>query len=297
MATYNGERYVGEQIESLQKQTYEDWRLWIHDDGSTDLTLQIALDFARKDKRIHVVEDGVMHLGVAKNFMHLLKYSDADYSMFCDQDDVWLPEKISTMLAEIQKKDNTQAQAVYSNAYLWSPEKGIISKRNTLYYPKNLKHILFQNTGIQGAAGIFNRKTKELLMKPLEYYAMHDHTLLLCVLTMGEVSYIDKPLMYYRQHTDNVTGNAPGSMRKKFMQMWQNRYIPVVSKNHLLGLEAFYKVWKDNLNEEDKQTIELFLSLPEKTTAERMHIVVKHGFSLYDSTLLILVKMCVRRFI
>lgn len=297
MATYNGAEFVAEQTESILNQTYKDWRLWVHDDGSTDDTVAIVKQYAAKDKRIQVVEDGVSGLGVARNFIHLLQYATAEYTMFCDQDDVWLPEKTEKMVAAIEKRDNSKAQAVYSNAYLWSGKRGIIANRNTLIYPKTLKQLLFHNTGIQGAAGIFNSKTRELLTLPLRHYAMHDHALLLCAMTMGEVSYIDEPLMYYRQHEHNVTGNAPGSMHKKVAQLWQNRHIPVVSLDHLEGLKAFYDVWKDKLTADDRETIEVFLSLPEKNRKERMRAVRKYGFSLFDSTALLLMKMCVRRYL
>ena len=297
MATYNGEAYAGEQIESLQKQTYTDWRLWVHDDGSTDKTVAVVQSYANKDKRIHVVDDRVKGLGVARNFLHLLQYADEEYIMFCDQDDVWLPEKLEKMVKAISSRDQSKAQAVYSNAYLWSKKRGIIADRNTLTYPTTLKQLLFLNTGIQGAAGIFNQKTRELLSVPLRHYAMHDHALLLCAMTMGEVSYIDEPLMYYRQHEHNVTGNAPGSMQKKCLQQWENRHIPLVSRDHLEGLRAFYEVWQDKLKEEDRETIELFLSLPEKSFIKRMHLTARHGFKLFDSRALLLLKMCVRRYI
>ena len=297
MATYNGEAFVGEQIESIIRQTYTDWRLLVHDDGSADATKAIVKKYADEDNRIRLIEDGIVGLGVARNFIHLLEYADAEYIMFCDQDDIWLPDKTQRMTDEIGKKDSNTPQVVYSNAYLWSPTKGIISDRNTLTYPKSLRQMLFLNTGIQGAASIFNTRAKELLMHPLRYYAMHDHALLLCMITMGEVSYMDEPLMYYRQHDHNVTGNAPGSMKKKTMQMWQNRHVPVVSREHLEGLQAFFEVWKDKLTAEDRAVIEIFMSLPERSFVQRVYNICKYRFCIFDSTLLLLAKLCLRRYI
>ncbi|MBR1809065.1 MAG: glycosyltransferase family 2 protein [Paludibacteraceae bacterium] len=297
MATYNGEAFVGEQIESIMKQTYADWRLLVHDDGSTDATKAIVKKFSDEDKRIRLIEDGIEGLGVAKNFIHMLNYADAEYIMFCDQDDIWLPCKVEKMTDEIGKKNNNIPQVVYSNAYLWSPTKGIISDKNTLTYPNTLRQMLFLNTGIQGAASIFNKCAKELLMRPLQYYAMHDHTLLLCMITMGGVSYMNEPLMYYRQHDRNVTGNAPGSMKKKTMQMWQNRHVPIVSREHLEGLRAFYDVWRDHLTADDREVIEVFMSLPEKNFAMRVYYICKYRFCIFGSTFLLLAKLCLRRYI
>ena len=70
MATYNGEAFVEEQVQSIINQTYTDWRLLVHDDGSTDKTMEILHRLAEEDERVVVIEDGVQHLGVAKNFIH-----------------------------------------------------------------------------------------------------------------------------------------------------------------------------------------------------------------------------------
>lgn len=90
MATYNGEKYLRNQLLSLQQQTYEDWTLWVRDDGSTDDTPFILRKFAESDSRIIIVEeDAGQRLGPGRNFLGLTKYSTADYVIFCDQDDIW----------------------------------------------------------------------------------------------------------------------------------------------------------------------------------------------------------------
>src|SRR5690606_23984523 len=115
MATYNGAAYIGEQIGSLQAQTFSNWKLLIHDDGSTDGTLAVIAGFCAKDSRIQVLNDGVKTGGAAANFLHLLRYTESDIVMLCDQDDIWLPEKISTMLIELGTIDGPAL--VYANAY------------------------------------------------------------------------------------------------------------------------------------------------------------------------------------
>ena len=90
MSTYNGEKYLTEQIESIQKQTNNNWHLYIRDDGSTDKTPIILSDFAKYDKRITFFNrEHICNLGVVKSFMNLLANIDADFYMFSDQDDVW----------------------------------------------------------------------------------------------------------------------------------------------------------------------------------------------------------------
>ena len=297
MATYNGEAFVEEQVQSIIGQSFTDWRLLIHDDGSTDNTVNILRRLMQEDDRIQLLEDGICHFGVARNFIHLVNSSSAQYCMFCDQDDIWLPNKIEEMLGEIKRYSQEIPQVVYSNAYLWTSQKGIISDKNTLTYPTTLRQTLFLNTGIQGAAAIFNRKMCDRIGEELCFYAMHDHVLLLAGICFGEVHYLHKSLMYYRQHENNLTGNAPGSKRKKLKLMWQNRNVPLVSREHYNGLKTFYENFKESVLADDRQVIEIFLSLSDKNFLVRLWRIVQYRFKLFDSTLLLIIKMCIRRYI
>lgn len=297
LATYNGEAFIEEQVRSIIGQTFTQWRLWVHDDGSTDQTSAIIERLSQEDERIIFVQDDRVRMGVARHFIHMLQYAQAPYCMFCDQDDIWLPNKVQTMYEAIQEKDNLLPQVVYSNAYLWNPTQGIISDKNTLTFPTTLRQALFLNTGIQGAAAIFNQAMCQHLRKPLANYAMHDHVLLLAGICLGQVHYLHHSLMYYRQHENNVTGHAPGSIRKKIALMWQNRHVPLVSRLHLDGLQAFYNQFERYLSEDDKKTIELFLQLPHTSFFYRSWAIVRHRFLLFDSTTLLLIKHCIRRYI
>ena len=297
MATYNGEAFVEEQIRSIIQQSFTDWHLLIHDDGSTDSTIDILHRLAQEDSRIMLIEDNVQHLGVARNFIHLLRHTTAPYCMFCDQDDVWLPNKVEKMLRAIESYDQTIPQVLYSNAFLWNPEVGIISNKNTLTYPTTIRQTLFLNTGIQGAAAIFNRAMCEIVNQPLSFYAMHDHVLLLAGICFGQVHYLHEPLMYYRQHEHNVTGNAPGSIAKKIALMWQNRHVRLVSKQHYDGLKAFYEHFSSRISATDKMLIEAFLDMPKQNCITRTIHIIQYQFQLFDSTILLLIKTCLRRYI
>lgn len=297
MATYNGEAFVEEQVRSIINQTYSSWRLLVHDDGSTDQTLEILRRLAAEDARIVLIEDGIFHLGVARNFIHLVALATAPYCMFCDQDDIWLPNKVEKMLYAIEPLDQTLPQALYTNAYLWNPERGILSDKNTLTYPTTIRQTLFLNTGIQGAAAIFNRKMCEIMAQPLSYYAMHDHVLLLAGICFGQVHYLHESLMYYRQHEHNLTGNAPGSIAKKIALMWQNRHVPLVSREHYEGLKAFYEHFQWKMSVDDKRLVQAFLSMPNRSFLARAYHIILYKFQLFDSTILLLIKMCIRRYI
>jgi glycosyltransferase involved in cell wall biosynthesis len=106
MASYNGERYIGEQIESILNQTETNWKLVIQDDCSSDATYQIACRYAAKyPEKIAVFRRAENSGSAANNFFSMLTYADGDYVMFCDDDDVWLPNKIEKSMEMMRKEE------------------------------------------------------------------------------------------------------------------------------------------------------------------------------------------------
>ena len=179
LATYNGAEYIATQVRSLQSQTFADWCLLVHDDGSTDNTLEILEQFAKNDNRIRIVNDGKRFHNCALNFMHLLGVSDAPFCIFCDQDDVWLENKLQVMYDAILSKDNTQPQAVYSNSFVYNPDVPTIGGSASLCLPTCVKDVLFMNAGIQGCALMFNAALRSICRNVPKVVAMHDHVVTL----------------------------------------------------------------------------------------------------------------------
>lgn len=297
MATYNGAKYVDEQIQSFCCQTYTGWRCVVHDDGSTDGTQEIIRAWAKRDKRIVFIEDDVTGLQPARHFLYMLRYAEAPWVMWADQDDVWFETKIETMLRAAENAHFQGPGVVYSNAELWNETEGVIAPRNTLFYPETLRDMLFLNSGIQGSAALFNEEMRTILLQAPEPYAMHDHVLLLAALTMGQTVYIDQALMYYRQHADNTTGHAAGSRFKKTQLMWKNRHVPVISHLHYEGTKAFYNHFRAQMSEEDKQVMTLYLQLPSCSWGQRLRLIYKTRFTLLGSRSVLLIKLFIRRYI
>ena len=204
LATYNGAEYLRPQIYSIIAQSYGDWRLIVHDDGSTDSTVALVKEMAQQDSRIVLIDDGVRFGNAGENFMHLLKFSTADYVMFCDQDDVWFDNKVEVMLSAISGMNASIPAVAYSNSYVWKPAEGI-KGQGTLTFPADLRSLLFLNSGIQGCVAIFNARMREVLKEWRGKVSMHDHVLHLAGLALGEVKYLPLPLMLYRQHANTVT--------------------------------------------------------------------------------------------
>ncbi|MBR5963343.1 MAG: glycosyltransferase family 2 protein [Bacteroidaceae bacterium] len=213
MTAFNGSNYIGEQIESLQAQTFSEWNLYIHDDCSTDDTKSIILSYADNDARIHLVSEGVKR-GARDGFMWLLEKVDADYYMFSDHDDVWLQDKIKrsfdTMMAHPDVESLplvvcTDLCVVDADLKIITPS--LWKKQHVTQKSLNSKYLHLFYDNVTGCTMMLNRKAREVSLPCHECAIMHDAWIAEAVLWRGgKVVGIEEPLMLYRQHSDNVVG-------------------------------------------------------------------------------------------
>ena len=113
LATYNGKKYLKQQLDSLLNQTFEDFKIIIRDDSSKDKTMDIIMEYKEKyPEKIKVIEDDVKCGSSVSNFMQLIKHATAPYIMFCDQDDYWLPNKIEISLKKMRQEENDKNKPI-----------------------------------------------------------------------------------------------------------------------------------------------------------------------------------------
>ena len=232
MATYNGERYVAEQIESIQRQTYGNWRLLISDDCSTDCTLDVVRSYAAADPRIRVVSEGVRLGGAKEYFFALMGLIQAPFFMFSDQDDVWLPSKVEKCLAKMQQleaeRDSEVPLLVFTDMKVVNEGLCVVAESFERYENLNpdrtaLKQVLAQAVGA-GCTFLANRLVASLATRceDVSAVAMHDWWVTLVAASFGQIGYIDEPLSLYRQHGDNEVGAnrfSPATWVGKFGNM------------------------------------------------------------------------------
>lgn len=218
MATYNGGNFLIEQIDSLFAQTYKEWELYIRDDGSSDNTMDILKDFESKHDNIHIIKDNLGGLGSRDQFLHLMDIVDADYYMFCDQDDVWFKNKIEltfSKLKEVEKVHSGKGILIGSDSSMCGPNLEIVN-RSCWDHLRIDPHKFLNYQGIcvypfvHGASMIFNKKLKEVipaLPKGLpKNRPMYDWWILINAYKYGVVDLIKEPTRFYRQHANNVSG-------------------------------------------------------------------------------------------
>lgn len=277
MSTYNGEKYLKEQIKSLQKQTFENWELFIRDDGSTDETISVINDIQGKDLRIHFIDDKKVQLRPMKSFLYLLSKVSADYYFFCDQDDYWLPKKLDWML----KMGNlNKPQLVYCGLKCVDQNLKPVNNDFENMMGKIWGQSRFIGNDMPGCVMMINAKLRDIVVsytKTYEGIIMHDWWIALVAQTFGTIEFLNKKLILYRQHGNNSIGAGKnGSLIKKVLQRG------VVKKQKKLVYQtynqsvAFYNTFKDQLSENNKVFLKDFINSPKKGASYRSKLFKKY---------------------
>lgn len=224
LSSFNGEKYIKEQIDSLLNQSITDWFLIIRDDGSSDRTVKIIKDYCTAyPKKILIDESVTENLGAGKSFMHLLKITDADYYMFCDQDDVWKPDKIErtiikakAMEAEFGKYTAigvfTDLEVVDSNLNVIMPSLWKGDNRHP-EYTRNFYKQWINRHATYGCTMLVNKATKDLVLPYRQFEGVsgaHDTWIEYLLIKKGKIDYIEETTILYRQHGSNIIGANMG---------------------------------------------------------------------------------------
>lgn len=213
MSTYNGQKYVEEQIKSILSQTEKDIELIIRDDGSKDNTLNILKKYEKMYSNIKVIKGS--NIGVEKSFMELVKNStDSEYYAFSDQDDIWEKLKIEKALMFFDKKDN-KPSLYYSEVKAVDSNLKFLFKSN--YVGIDTLGASFSTTPVIGCTVIFNKSLRDLIVNNYlpNNIVMHDlYMYRLCLAVGGNVLHDHESYILYRQHSNNVVG-ITNSIKKK----------------------------------------------------------------------------------
>jgi len=289
LATYNGEKYLPEQIQSILDQTYVHWRLLVRDDGSTDGTPDVIRAFAQKyPNKIVLLADDQRRRGACGNFGVLLGHATSDYVMFCDQDDVWLPHKIETTFQKMKAMEKAYGRTLPLLVY--TDMKVVDDGLNNITYsywkhqsfcPKNgarLSRQLVSNV-IVGCTVMMNRKLLELSLPMPEDALMHDWWFGLVAACFGRCQYLSEPTVLYRQHAHNAVGATWGTNLKNItrnvMRLRNHRNFLIQSQRQAT---SFLERYGHMLTAGKRETVCVYANLNSLNWVKRRYYVVKHGF-------------------
>jgi glycosyltransferase involved in cell wall biosynthesis len=230
LGTFNGERFLEVQLDSLESQTVRHWKLYVSDDGSTDATLDIIQRYQSKWGTEKIQYRAGPQKGFAQNFLSLACDTSikADYYAFCDQDDVWLPEKLSVAIEHIVCESSPGQLYAYGGRTTYTDEKlKPIGLSPLFVFPRTFRNALIQSIA-GGNTMVFNQATKTLLEKVgLVPTPSHDWWLYQLVTGAGGVMYYDpKPHIFYRQHSAALVGGNSSLLAKliRLCKLFDGRY-------------------------------------------------------------------------
>lgn len=227
LASYNGELYIEEQINSILEQTHKNIRLIVTDDGSSDNTQKIVKEIMEKDSRVEFYNSN-HPAGVINNFNHGLEKTTADYILFSDQDDVWLNDKVELLLNKIQKAESNCNEPtpclVFSNLCVVDEKLNVIGSDfyvlNGLNPLNNLdeRYLIWRST-IYGCTTIFNRALLSKAGLAPCNITMHDHWFAYNALKFGMLIYDERKYVLYRQHSGNLVGSHKRNIFSKLSRI------------------------------------------------------------------------------
>lgn len=266
MCTCNGENFVAKQLDSLINQTYPNLEIIISDDASTNKTLPIVREYAKKDARIklHVNEQ---NLGFTKNFSNACLLASGHYIAFCDQDDIWHLEKIERMMNNWVEG----TPLMYANSVRFTDESEIPALKENKRYRRfegdDLRKIAVFNT-ISGHAMMIKKDFLPHIL-PFQEGIMYDWWAAAVATCFGGVGYLNEILVYQRVHGGNVSvgkgfSHLEKSYKKDFMQMVNNHLsafstIAQLSKQQKHFFEKFHRIWNEAMHKKFSLTLFLFL--------------------------------------
>lgn len=206
LSTYNGEKYLRELLNSLLLQTLQNIQIIVRDDGSTDQTVNILKQYAAQHVRLTLIEG--VNIGVVKSFMALLRSClplPQQYYAFCDQDDVWHPDKLANGLKHLEAV-STPDNALYCSRFaITDPQLKPIAVSAIPQFI-GFENALVENVAL-GCTQVFGESIKQLILKANpEHMMMHDWWAYLVASAFGTVIYDPQPSIDYRQHVNNTVG-------------------------------------------------------------------------------------------
>lgn len=266
MATYNGGKYLASQIESIINQTYKNWILLIRDDDSNDNTGLVISQYTSKFENIQQINYPGKKKGALSNFTALYnwmkKNMNPEYVMFCDQDDIWMPEKIERSVNYMHDLENSHGYSpllIYSDLEFINEKGEDLNTRINVLPKITFNQIIAQNYCF-GCTMLLNKKLVDEIDEISEYADNHDHWIALVATSLGRACYLDGKVILYRQHSLNVTsqGNSLRLRIERYTKGLKTRVNNLSAT--LVMLNHFYQVYYVKLDLNKREILGAYLA-------------------------------------
>jgi len=258
LSSYNGERFLREQIDSVLNQEGVDVTLCVRDDGSSDSTRAILREYADENKII--LSEGE-NLGFALSFRELVRNSPhCDYYAFCDQDDVWLPRKLISAVEVLEREDNSKPLMYFTAVTVVNENLEQIVDKACGYVDENSRNFFASailNSCANGCTEVFNNATRDAFLRvPAHCMICHDYSILTISSGLGKAIFSHDSQILYRQHSSNTIGYVSGSL-KNLMRSLKNFRKRELSRLRFREALTFKYIFYDELSPENRKCIDL----------------------------------------
>jgi glycosyltransferase involved in cell wall biosynthesis len=293
LAAYNGEKYIVEQLESLLAQTITGFHLYIRDDCSIDNTWHILQKYQAMYPEKITIERADTNIGAKYNFMQLMTKIRDDYIFLCDQDDIWLPDKIETAMSKMREMEDEFGRdmplLVHTDLVVVDDNKNVMypsfrKVMNANYEGTALRNLLIQNV-VTGNTVVYNRALASLVIANPSFMIMHDWWLGLIAAAFGKIGHIHKQTILYRQHTSNEIGAKDvRTFKYKFYKLTHGAEVREALCQTYTQAAAFLQMYSHLLNDRQCTLLTEYIHIPEKNKIMRWVTIIrlgvlKHGVS------------------
>lgn len=271
LCTYEGEKYLNDQLISIENQTGCNWKVWASDDGSSDKTVAILKKYSHKwgAEKISILNGP--QRGFSKNFLSLVhnKKIDGEFFAYCDQDDIWMPKKLETAIEKLNDIPQGIPALYCSRTLLVDENNNEIGPSTGQKKAPSFPNSLTQNIA-SGNTMVFNKAAREILSKTqndIEIVA-HDWWTYLAITGCGGTVIYDKdPKIRYRQHNQNLIGTKLNTIShvKGIYRLWNGAY-KKYSASNIQALQGIYQ----HLTETNKDILDEFILARRKPLIQRI---------------------------
>lgn len=287
LSCYNGERYLPEQLDSLLRQTFRDFKIVILDDGSADRTPEILQEYWKNYPDIITVETLPHNSGGAKyGFWELMSSQRDDYLMLCDQDDVWLPDKVERTLGRMRELERQFGRrmplAVHTDLMVVDAKLRLLSPSYQQWADIDFSRTDFRyqltHAVMTGCTVLYNRALAEYFTERPRFFVMHDWWVMLAASAFGQVGQLPEPTVLYRQHQGNAVGAK--NVRSLRFRLWQLMHLPQLRRQmreSLWQAESFLRCHRSRLSPGQRGLLEDFCSIMKKKKLGRWQMARRLG--------------------
>ncbi|PQL92484.1 glycosyltransferase family 2 protein [Apibacter adventoris] len=271
LATYNGEKYILEQLDSIMNQELLPNEIIIIDDCSTDRTYSILESYNFKEIKVQIIKNE-KNVGPITNFKRGINLATSDFIALCDQDDIWLPNKLKLSLNAILKLDfNNIPCAIFTDLRLIDEHNKLIA--NSLHSKWNIDpskfdfFLILTSNVVTGCTLLFNKLMQSEIQSMPEDILMHDYWIALIGYSIGQIKYVKQETVLYRSHNDSVTSKKQSSFIMKMRDFRE------VNQKQYEQLRKFMKQYKFCLRIEDREIVTKYLKMRKKNYIEQRIII------------------------